>query len=132
VLNNASYTNNSADNARYYRVARTALAAYDSPGTGGGTSGGTYTTVAPGGTATRGTTVTVTITITAPPNLPPANAPITSVTLGGSIAGTNISYTTQGTVTATFAIPANASTGLQSIVVAFNIPTYTVTGVTIN
>jgi hypothetical protein len=133
VLNGASYTNNPTDNARFYRVARTALATYDSAGSGGGTSGGGgSTSFAPGGTATRGTTVTVTITITAPPNLPPANAPITSVTLAGTIVGTNVSYATQGTVLATFAIPNDAPTGLQNIVVQFTMPSYTVSGLTIN
>lgn len=135
VLNNASYTNNPTDNARFYRVARTALATYDSAGTGSETSGGgggSSTAVAPGGIATRGTTVTVTITITAPPNLPPANAPITSVTLAGNIVGTNVSYPTQGTVMATFAIPNDAPTGLQNIVVQFTMPSYTVSGLTIN
>ncbi len=129
----ASYTNNPTENARFYRVARTALATYDSPGTGGGTSGSSASTVAPGGTATRGTTVTVTITLpTNPPN-PPANAPITSVTLGGSITGVNISDSVAGQVIATFVIPANATTGTQSVVIVFsNGPTYTVTGVTIN
>ena len=127
VLNAASYTNNPTDNYRFYRVARTALAAYD----GGGGSG--TTTVAPGGSATRGTTVTVTITLPSNPPWPPANAPITSVTLAGSITGTSISDSTQGTVVATFTIPANASTGTQSVVVVFTSgPTYTVTGVTIN
>ncbi len=137
VQNTASYTNNTSDNYRFYRVARTALATYDSAGTGSGTGSGTtgssgFTTFAPGGSATRGTTNTVTITITAPPNLPPANAPITSVTLAGTIVGSNVSYTTQGTVTATFVIPTNAPTGLQNIVVQFTVPSYTVSGLTIN
>ena len=127
VLNAASYTNNPTDKYRFYRVAETALAAYD----GGGGSG--TTTVAPGGNVTRGTTATVTITLPSNPPWPPANAPITSVTLAGSINGTSVSDSTQGTVVATFTIPSNASTGTQSIVVAFNNgPTYTVTGVTIN
>jgi hypothetical protein len=137
VQNTASYTNNTSDNYRFYRVARTALATYDSAGTGSGTGSGTtgssgFTTFAPGGSATRGTTNTVTITITAPPNLPPANAPITSVTLAGTIVGSNVSYTTQGTVMATFVIPTNAPTGLQNIVVQFTVPAYTVSGLTIN
>ena len=133
VLNVGSYTNNSSDKQRFYRVARTAVATFDSAGIttfgGGGSS-----TVAPGGTATRGTTVTVTITLpTMPPN-PPANAPITSVTLAGSITGTGISYATSGTVIATFAIPAGASTGAQNIVIVFTSgPTYTLPGgLTIN
>jgi hypothetical protein len=133
VQNAAGYTNALAGDSRFYRVARTALATYDSPGTGGGTSGSSFNTVAPGGSVSRGTTVTVTITLTANPPNPPANAPITSVTLAGSIVGSSISYATSGQVVATFAIPANATTGLQSIVIVFNSgPTYTVTGVTIN
>lgn len=116
---------------RFYRITRTSLATFDSTGfnytpTGGG---GTGTAVAPGGTATRGTTVTVTITLpTAPPQPPAANLP-TSVTLAGSIVGTSITRPTQGTVVATFVIPANATTGAQNIVVTFNpAPTYTMTG----
>jgi hypothetical protein len=127
VLNAASYSDNLTNDHRFYRVARTALAVYDPVS---GTSGGGTTSFAPGGSASRGSTVTVTITITAPPNLPPANAPIASVTLAGSISGTSISDSTQGTVVATFAIPANASTGAQNIVVTFQSPgpTYTLTG----
>lgn len=125
VLNAASYTNNSSDNCRFYRVAQTALATYDAVSVSG--------TVAPGGSATRGTTVTVTITLPSTPPWPPANAPITSVTLAGSIAGTSISDSTQGTVIATFTIPANASTGAQNIVVVFTSgPTYTVSSLTLN
>ena len=125
VLNAASYTNISSDNCRFYRVAQTALATYDAVSVSG--------TVAPGGSATRGTTVTVTITLPSTPPWPPANAPITSVTLAGSIAGTSISDSTQGTVIATFTIPANASTGAQNIVVVFTSgPTYTVSSLTLN
>ena len=109
---------------RCYRVARTALANYD-----GNTSGGGSSSVAPGGSASRGTTVTVTITLPTSPPWPPANAPISSVTLAGSISGTSISDSTQGTVIATFAIPSNAPTGAQNVVVVFNMgPTYTLTG----
>ena len=130
VLNKGSYTNNSSDGQRFYRVARTAVATFDGTGittfSGGGGGGGT--SVAPGGSAARGTTVTVTITITAPPNLPPANAPITSVTLAGTIVGTSTSYPSSGTVITTFTIPANAPTGAQNIVVQFSMPSYTLTG----
>jgi hypothetical protein len=125
VLNAASYTNNPTDSYRFYRVARTSVANFDSAGTTAVTTG----SVAPGGSASRGSTVTVTITLPTTPPWPPANAPITSVTLAGSISGTNISDSTQGTVIATFTIPANASTGAQNIVVVFNSgPTYTLTG----
>ena len=120
--------NGATNSLRLYRVARTALAAYDPvSGTAGG--GGGSTSVAPGGSAARGTTVTVTITLPTTPPWPPANAPISSVTLAGTIAGTSISDSTQGQVIATFTIPANAPTGAQNIVVVFNMgPTYTLTG----
>jgi len=134
ALNTASFSTNAATGYRFYRVARTALATYDSVGTGGGSGGSSASTVAPGGSATRGTTVTVAITLPSTPPNPPANAPITSVVLAGSITGSNISYATQGTVTATFTIPANASTGAQSIVVTFTSgpPPYTISSLTIN
>lgn len=132
-----SYTNISSDSQRFYRVARTAVAAFDSAGstsTGGGGSGGTYN--APGGSVSRGngTNITLNITITAPPTLPPANAQIASVTLG-SLTATSSSYAVQGTVVASFSIPANAATGAQNVVVTFappqnqaQGPTYTLTG----
>jgi hypothetical protein len=139
VLDAASYTNYPTDNFRFYRVARTALATYDSAGTGGGSSGGTY--AVPGGSVSRGngTNITLSITLTAPPNLPPAGAPIASVTLG-SLTATNSSDATQGTVLAGFMIPANATTNVQNVVVTFSPPqgqtqgpTYTITnGFTIN
>jgi hypothetical protein len=111
---------------RFYRVSRTALANYDTNGFPGGGSGGN--SVAPGGSAARGTTVTVTITLPSAPPQPPANLVPTSVTLAGTIAGTGISRPAQGTVIATFAIPAGAPTGAQTIVIVFNpAPTYTMT-----
>jgi hypothetical protein len=116
--------NVATNSVRFYRIARTALANYDGSSSGGGSS-----SVAPGGSASRGTTVTVTITLPTAPPWPPANAPISSGTLAGTISGTSISDSTQGTVIATFTIPANASTGAQNIVVVFNNgPTYTLTG----
>ena len=112
---------------RFYRASRTALASFDT--TGFPTTGGGNTSVVPGGNAARGTTVTVTITLpTTPPQPPAANLP-TSVTLAGTITGTAISRPAQGTVIATFAIPAGAPTGAQNVVVVFNpAPTYTLTG----
>jgi hypothetical protein len=120
--------NNGGTNAiRFYRVARTALAAYDAISGSGG--GGGSNSVAPGGSAARGSTVTVTITLPTTPPWPPANAPISSVTLAGTISGTSISDSTQGQVIATFTIPSNAPTGAQNVVVVFNAgPTYTLTG----
>jgi hypothetical protein len=128
VLNTASYTDITPDNTRFYRVARTALATYDSVGgtTGGG---GGSSAVAPGGSATRGSTVTVSITLPSTPPQPPANLVPASVTLAGSIVGTSLSRPAQGTVLATFAIPSNSVTNAQNIVVTFNpAPTYTMTG----
>lgn len=107
----------------------------------GGGGGGTSTTTAPGGTATRGTTATVTITLPTDPPQPPLTDPMTSqtilpssVTLAG-ITGSSISRPAQGTVVATFVIPANATTGAQNVVVTFPPPpgqpmgaTYTLTG----
>jgi len=141
VLNSASYTNNPTDKYRFYRVAQTALATYDSPGTGGYSGGGGSATFsAPGGSVSRGNGTNITLTITLstggsnPPTLPPANAPITSVTLG-SLTATSSSDTTSGTVLASFTIPSNATTGAQNVVVTFGIPpgrsqapTFTLTG----
>ena len=121
VLNAGNYTNYPTDKYRFYRVARTSLAAYDSAGTGGGTSGGGATYAVPGsGVVSRGSGTNITLNITLPgsPPSPPANAPITSVTLG-SLTATSASYATQGTVLANFTIPANAATGSQTVVVTF-------------
>jgi hypothetical protein len=130
VMNAASYTNNPTDNYRFYRVARTALATYDSPGTGGYMP--TFYSFSPGGTVTRGTTVTVTNTLSNNPPNPPANAPITSVTLAGNIAGSNVSDAVAGQVFATFSVPTNAPVGVTNIIIAFNAgPKYT-NSITIN
>lgn len=120
------YTNsNVSSTQQFYRVARTGIANFDSAGT----TTFVVASVAPGGSASRGQTVQVTITLPGNPPNPPANAPISSVTLAGSISGTAISDSTQGTVIATFAIPSDAPTGAQNIVVIFQSgPTYTLTG----
>ncbi len=124
-------TNFSRDgNLELFRVARTALANYDPvSGTGGGGGGGN-TSVVPGGSSNRGTNITVTITLPGTPPSPPANAPITSVTLAGTIYGSNTTYAVQGTVVTTFTIPTNAPTGAQNVVVTFTSgpPPYTFTG----
>ena len=125
-----SYTNNTTLARNNYRVLRTAVAAYDSAGAtsinGSGGTGGGATVDAPGGTVSPGTTVTVSITLPANPPAPPANAPITTVKLGG-ISGTAISDATSGTVIATFVIPANATAGTENIVVTFASPGPTIT-----
>jgi hypothetical protein len=122
------YTNTTSLNQNFYRVARTAVASFDSASLASGVQ-------APGGSVTRGTTVTVTITLPTNPPDPPTTDTVTSVILAGSISGSNISYPAQGTVVATFVIPSNASTGAQNIVVTFQNgpPPYTMTGaLTIN
>ena len=114
---------------RFYKVARTALATFDANGFNYTQGGGGGTSVAPGGSAARGTTVTVTITLPTTPPQPPAAMVPTNVTLAGTIVGTSVSRPTAGTVLATFTIPAGAATGAQNIVVTFNpAPTYTMTG----
>jgi hypothetical protein len=116
-----------ANSSRFYRVTRNALAAYDAVLTTGG--GGGTTVNVPGGSAAQGTTITALITLPTSPPQPPANAVPTSITLAGTIAGTNISRPSQGTAQCTFVIPANAPTGPQNVVVVFNpAPTYTLTG----
>ena len=114
---------------RFYKVTRTALATFDANGFNYTQGGGGGSSVVPGGSAARGSTVTVTITLPTTPPQPPANLVPTGVTLAGTITGTAISRPAQGTVLATFAIPAGAPTGAQNVVVTFNpAPTYTFTG----
>jgi len=134
----AGVTNAYTAGSQFFRVVRTAVAAYQGAGTTtfgtSGSGGGGATVNAPGGTVTRGTTVTVSITLPSNPPAPPANAPITSATLAGTINGTNLSDATSGTVLATFTIPANAPTGAQTLVITFQnpgtgpTPTFTLTG----
>jgi hypothetical protein len=125
-----SFTNILSSGESYYRVARTAVATFDSAGTTTFSVGSS----APGGSANAGTTVTVTITLLSSPPSPPANAPITSVTLvnvasGTIITGSNNSDSTPGQVVSTFAIPSNAATGTDNVVVVFTSgPTYTLAG----
>jgi hypothetical protein len=124
------YTNVTSLNQNFYRVGRTAVANFD-PVSGSSGGGGTGGFVAPGGSVSRGngTNITVTITLPTNPPQPPAGNVPASVTLAGSISGTAISRPSTTTVLATFAIPANASTGAQNIVIVFNpAPTYTMTG----
>ena len=122
---------------RFYRISRTSLAAFDSNGfdyTAGGGGGTGSTAVAPGGSAARGTMVTILITLpTTPPN-PPSNILPLSITLGGTLAGSSLSRPSATTVQATFVIPAATATGAKNVLVTFNPgPTYTLTnGFTVN
>jgi YHYH protein len=126
-----SYTNVTTLDKRFYRVGRNSVANFDDAGT-------TFfatNSVAPGGSAYRGQTVNLTITLTSPPNLPPAGAPVTSVTVGG-ITNLSATCTASGTVVSLFTIPSGtSSTNAQNVVVTFGIPpgqsqapTFTLTG----
>jgi len=124
-----------ANAKRFYRISRTSLAAFDSNGFDytAPVVGGASTAVAPGGSAARGTTVTLTITLPTSPPLPPATLVPRSITIDGTITGTNLSRPASGTVRGTFVIPANATTGIKDVVIVFSPPTYTLTnGFTIN
>ena len=112
---------------RFYRSVRTGTSAFDERGFAG-TQSSSLSATAPGGSAARGSTVTILITLTSPPTLPPANVVPTSITLAGTISGTQISRPSQGTAQATFVIPANAPTGAQTMVVTFPGPTFTLNG----
>jgi hypothetical protein len=122
VFDAASYTNQPMDRYRFYRVARTALATYDSVGTGGSTSSGSGAAYnVPGNSGISrgsGTNLTLSITLPGSPPSPPTSDAISSVTLG-SLTATSSSYATQGTVLANFTIPATAATGEQTVVVTF-------------
>ena len=122
-LMTASFTN-ALTGVRLYREVRTNVAPYDNTGST------IFSTLAsaPGGSATRGSTVTIMITLPSNPPNPPTDATLGSVTLAGTISGTALSHPTTGTVQATFVIPTNAPTGLQNINVNFTPnPAYTLT-----
>jgi hypothetical protein len=118
---------------RFYRVSRTSLASFDNNGfdytpAGGG---GTTTAVVPGGTVTRGSTYTLTINIptNSTPPVPPANVPVTSVTVGGSATGISyLVHTSQYVVTCTYAVPSGSTTGAKNVVVNIDNKIYTLTG----
>jgi hypothetical protein len=134
VLNAGSFSQARGTSNQFYRVARTALAAYDPvTSTTGGTGGG-ISSVSPT-SGNRGTTFTLTINLDPAVNPPPSSAPINSVTVG-TITGTSNVHVSQTQVTSSITIPANASTGPQTVSVVFPGPpgnptqtvTYTLTG----
>ena len=128
----ASFVETSARNlypSRFYRVSRSSLATFDSNGFDYTTGGVTTAVNVPGGTATRGTTVTLTISIptNSTPPVPPANVAVSSVTVGGSTTGISaLTHVSQYVVTCTYAVPSTGlTTGLMNIVVSFPGPSYT-------
>jgi hypothetical protein len=144
VQNAGGYTNTSSDARRFYRVARTAVATFDSTGattisSGGGGGGTGIVSVSPT-SGNRGSTFTLTINLDSSVSPPPQNAPINSVTVG-TITGTGNVHVSSTQVTSSITIPANATTGAQTVTVVFPGPpgtptatvTYTLTnGFTIN
>ncbi|MFM1770376.1 MAG: hypothetical protein RJA22_2905, partial [Verrucomicrobiota bacterium] len=119
-LDTGSFSEAVSAGARAYRVTRTALASYDSftTTTNGGTSSGILS-VTPT-SAARGSTFTLTVNLdpAAVPALPPATAPVNSVTIG-AVAGTSRVHVSQTQVTASFTLPAGAVTGPQTVTVVF-------------
>ena len=113
--NTGRYTNSSAGGLGFFKVTRTAVAAFD-PGTGTTTGGGRAITSVSPTSGARGTTFTLIITL--PNTAPPQNAPINSVTVG-SITGTGNVHVSQTQVTSSITIPAGAAPGPQTVTVVF-------------
>ncbi len=127
-------TTNRNGTMEFYKVMRAGLSNYDSvvsPGYG-------ITSVSPT-SANRNTTFTLTINISSTVNAPPQQAPINSVTIG-TISATSSTHVSATQVTASFTIPSNATTGLQTVTLVFPGPptntaatvTYTYNNFTIN
>lgn len=120
---------NSDASAAFYRVARTALAAYDPVSTTGTGGGGQTITLTPNSGSLGDSNISITAVISAsatPPVPPHTGAPVQSFTIG-SIAVTSASYTYNsgsgtGTVTGTLSIPAGAATGQQTVTITFSPP----------
>jgi hypothetical protein len=128
------YTNVTASDKNFYRVGRTAVASFDPVSGSTGTGGGGIVSVSPT-SGNRGSTYTLTINLNSAANPPPANAPINSVTVG-TITGASNVHVSQTQVTSSITIPANASTGAQTVTVVFpgppNNPSQTVSFTLVN
>jgi len=119
---NGGYTNNTSGSQSFYRVARTAVANYDSAGTTTFSSGGSgidngILSVSPN-SVSPGTNFTLTITLDSSFNIPPANAPVNSVSVG-SFAGTSNTHVSQTEVTSAISIPAGTATNTLTVSVVF-------------
>jgi hypothetical protein len=112
TLNTGIYTQAFSASNIFYRVVRTNLANYDSVIGGGG-----IVSVSPT-SGNRGTTFTLTINLDASLNPPPSQAPINSVTVG-TITGTSNVHVSQTQATSSITIPANATTGAQTVTIVF-------------
>jgi hypothetical protein len=129
-----SYTDAAPSAMGFYRVARTAVASFDSAGTTVFNDGG-YGIISVSPTSeTAGTTFTLTVTLDSSVNLPPASAPINKISVG-TITGTSNAHVSQTEVTSSITLPAGATTGQQTVTVVFpgppadpsNVVTYTLT-----
>ena len=125
----------STASAAFYRVARTALAAYDSV-TGTTSSGGGQTITITPNSGMRGQnniSITAVISASATPSVPPhTGAPIQTFTIG-AITVTSANYTYNGgtgTVTGFLSIPSNAATNAQTVSITFSPPQGQQTGPT--
>jgi len=102
-----------------YRLVRTAIAAYDPVTNASAAAAGGITAVNPtAGARGAGVLVTITLDAAANPPVPPQNAPVLSATIG-TIAGTGTARQSQYSMTSTFTIPLNATTGPQTVTVVF-------------
>jgi hypothetical protein len=135
VFATAKYTNGSSDSFRFYRVARTGVASYDSVAGGGSTGGGGngILSVSPASRAANNVAFTFTINLDPSMNPPPQGAPVSSVTVG-NISGTSNTHVSSTQVTSSITIPSDAPQGTQTVSVTFagpgggTGPTYTLTG----
>jgi arylsulfatase A-like enzyme len=107
---------------RFYRTTRASLATYDR----NGIAGTYFTTTAPVGggantitpnNAARGSAVSVVIELPTP--LPPANVGVASIACTGVTVSGIVRYS-QTLITATFTVPAGATTGARNVVVTYN------------
>jgi YHYH protein len=108
------------DGSKDYRVVRTSLAEYD-PVKGGG---GGIVSITPN-SAARGESVTVTINLSGntDPPLPPQQAPINFVKIGG-ITASNLRHINRRQAQATITIPADAGLGAQEVTLEFPGPPF--------
>ena len=126
---------NSAASATFFRVARTALAVYDSVtgATGGG--GGQIISLTPNSGSRSQNNISITAVISAsatPPAPPHSGAPVQTFMIGTmTVAGASYTYNGgSGTVTGTLNIPSNATLGGQTVIITFDPPPGQQTGPT--
>ncbi len=143
----ATQTNlNSVATTAFYRVARTALAAYDSVTNsstgGGGGGGGQGITITPNSGIHGQNNISITVVISSSANPPPpqhTGAPVQTFTIGSiNVTGASYAYsstTGAGTISGTLSIPVGATLGPQTVSIVFPPPmgqttgaSYTITG----